>query len=53
LCIEFAYEGLIAILHGDGVMAFSVGRDVDVEANDTALIGFSYTTSPDSSVMHT
>ena len=38
LRIEFACERLFAILHGDGVTAFCVGRDVDVEANDVASV---------------
>ena len=38
LCVEFASECLTAILHGDDVTAFCVGRDVDAEANDGACI---------------
>ena len=38
LCIKFACEGFIAILHSDGVMTFRVGRDVDVEAHDVACV---------------
>ena len=38
LGIEFACERLIAILYSNGITAFRVGRDVDVEANDVACI---------------
>jgi hypothetical protein len=38
LCFEFTSEGLLAILHSDGITAFCIGRDVDVEANDVASI---------------
>ena len=38
LCVEFAGECLTAILHGDGVTAFCVGRDVDAKANDGACV---------------
>ena len=35
---EFAGEGLLAILYGDGVASFWVSRDVDVEAHDGACV---------------
>ena len=38
LCFEFASEGLIAILNGNGIIAFWIFRDVDVEAHDAACI---------------
>ena len=38
LGIEFASERLLAILYGDGITAFRVGRDVDVEADDVACV---------------
>ena len=38
LRFEHTGEGLLAILHGDGVTAFCVGRDVDVEAYDAACM---------------
>ena len=54
LGIEFASERLIAILYGDGITAFLVGRDVDVEANDVASVdGLLVDDLPESSVMRT
>ena len=38
LCLEFTSKGLSAILHIDGVTAFGIGRDVDVEGYDAACI---------------
>ena len=38
LCIKLGGEGLVAILHGDGIAAFCVVGDVDVEANDVASV---------------
>ena len=36
LSLELANESLIAILNGYGVAAFCVGRDVDIEGDDSA-----------------
>ena len=38
LCFEFACECLLAVLNGDGVAAFRIGRDVDVQAYDVACV---------------
>ena len=38
LCLEFTSKGLSAILHIDGVTAFGIGRNVDVEGYDAACI---------------
>ena len=38
LCLEFTSKGLSAILHIDGVTAFGIGRDVDVEGYDAACV---------------
>ena len=38
LCFELASEGLLAVLHSDGVTAFRIGRDVDVQTYDVACV---------------
>ena len=38
MCLEFTSEGLLGVLHGDGIAACGVGRDVDVEAHDAACV---------------